>query len=149
MGELRRVLVLHGPNLNRIGTREPAIYGTTTLAEIDARLAALAKERGAELRSFQSNHEGELVDRIQEAEGWAEGILINPGALTHTSLALRDALAGTGLPVVEVHLSNVWRREPFRHHSFVSPIAVGVVAGFGARSYALGLEALLAQLDAR
>ncbi len=143
MTEPRRIQVLHGPNLNLLGTREPDVYGTTTLEEIDAALARAAKERGAEVECFQSNHEGLLVDRIHESIAWADGILINPGGLTHTSVALRDALAASGLPVVEVHLSNVFAREPFRHHSYVSGVAVGLVAGFGARSYALGLEALL------
>lgn len=147
MADALRILVLHGPNLNMLGTREPAIYGTTTLEAIHADLTELAKARGADLEFFQSNHEGSLVDRIQEAPTWADAILINPGALTHTSVALRDALAGTGLPVVEVHLSNVFAREPFRHHSFVSPIAVGVIAGFGPASYRLGLEALLERLS--
>jgi 3-dehydroquinate dehydratase-2 len=141
-----RVLVVHGPNLNLLGAREPAIYGATTLAEIDAELALRAKEQGAQVECFQSNHEGALIDRIQDAPAWASGILINPGGLTHTSVALRDALAATKLPVVEVHLSNVHAREDFRRHSFVSPIARGVVLGFGARSYALGLDALLGAL---
>ena len=148
MSDLRRVLVVQGPNLNLLGTREPEIYGTTTLDEIHAELAAAAKSAGAELEFFQSNHEGALIDRIQEALSWADGILINPGGLTHSSVSLRDALAATRLPVVEVHLSNVAAREEFRRHSHVSAIAVGVVSGFGALSYRLGLEALLRRLSA-
>jgi 3-dehydroquinate dehydratase-2 len=147
MADAPRILVLHGPNLNMLGTREPAIYGSGTLEEIHAELGLLAKARDAELEFFQSNHEGALVDRIQEAPSWADGILINPGGLTHTSVVLRDALAATGLPVIEVHLSNVFAREPFRHHSYVSPIAKGVIAGLGPASYRLGLQALLDLLE--
>ncbi|MAE93096.1 MAG: type II 3-dehydroquinate dehydratase [Deltaproteobacteria bacterium] len=146
MAESNRILVIHGPNLNLLGTREPEVYGRTTLAEIDADLAEMAKGRGVVLESLQSNHEGELIDRVQLAPSQERGILINPGGLTHTSVALRDALAGVGLPVVEVHLSNVHAREAFRHHSYVSGVAVGTVAGFGPLSYRLGLEALLAHL---
>ncbi len=146
MGDPRRVLVVHGPNLNLLGTREPEVYGTATLEEIDAGLVAQGKAAGVEVRCFQSNHEGDLLDRIQEARAWAAGILINPGGLTHTSVALRDALAAVELPVVEVHLSNVHARESFRSHSYVSGIAAGVVTGFGPLSYRLGLTALLDRL---
>lgn len=143
---MARVLVVHGPNLNLLGAREPEVYGTTTLAEIDRRLDAIAKEHEGELRIVQSNHEGELLDAIQRAADWADAILINPAGLTHTSVALRDALVATGIPVVEVHLSNVQAREEFRHRSYISPVALGVVSGFGPRSYFLGLEALFAHL---
>ncbi|MCP3984862.1 MAG: type II 3-dehydroquinate dehydratase [bacterium] len=148
MSEPLRILVLHGPNLNLLGTREPEVYGHTTLAEIDQELAELAKQRGVQIEALQSNHEGVLIDRIQEARSGIRGILINPGGLTHTSVSLRDALAGVGLPVVEVHLSNVQAREAFRHHSYVAGVALGTVAGFGAHSYRLGLVALLDHLGA-
>jgi 3-dehydroquinate dehydratase-2 len=146
MAELLRLLVVHGPNLNLLGTREPEVYGSVTLGQIDADLTALAKDAGCELECCQSNHEGVLIDRIQEAGSWAHGILINPAGLTHSSVSLRDALAATGLPVVEVHLSNVFAREPFRHHSTISGIALGVICGFGATSYRLGLQALIDHL---
>lgn len=147
VGELR-ILVVHGPNLNLLGKREPEHYGSQTLAEIDADLAAAAKQLGVGLDSIQSNHEGELVDRIQEAMGQSDGILINPGGFTHSSVALRDALVATGLPVVEIHLSNVYARESFRHLSYVSPIAIGVISGLGAQGYRFGLEALVERLSA-
>ena len=146
MSESLSILVIHGPNLNMLGTREPEIYGRATLAEIDAGLASQAKELGCELESFQSNHEGELIDRIQQGIGSMDGVLINPGGLTHTSVSLRDALASTGLPVLEVHLSNVFARESFRHQSFISGIALGVIAGLGARGYGVGLEALVVHI---
>jgi 3-dehydroquinate dehydratase-2 len=144
---LARLLVLHGPNLNLLGQREPAVYGRTTLAEIDADLAAIARESGYDLASFQSNSEGALIDRIHAAtkEGTAF-IVINPGALTHTSIALRDALAAVASPFIEVHLSNVHAREPFRHRSYIADLAVGVITGFGAESYRLGLSAALKRL---
>jgi len=142
-----RVLVLHGPNLNLLGSREPDVYGRVTLDEIGRRLYELAEQRRAELRIAQSNHEGALIDAIHDARTWAHGILINPGAYTHTSVALRDAISAVALPCVEVHLSNVHRREPFRHRSFITPVALGVIAGFGWRSYTLGLMALLDALD--
>lgn len=138
-----KLLVIHGPNLNMLGRREPEIYGRTTLAEIDAALRAKAEEAGAQLMTLQSNHEGVLIDFIQN-EGWdSHGIIINPGALTHYGLALRDALASIKAPIIEVHLSNVYRREPFRHTSVVAPIATGQIAGLGWRGYMLALEWLL------
>jgi 3-dehydroquinate dehydratase II len=140
------VLVLHGPNLNLLGTREPAVYGTTTLADIDRDLGARATAAGATLQTFQSNHEGALIDRVQAARtDGTDFILINPGAFTHTSVALRDALAGVALPFIEIHLSNVHRREPFRHHSYFSDLAEGVIVGLGAQGYALALQAALAR----
>jgi 3-dehydroquinate dehydratase-2 len=142
-----RILVVHGPNLNLLGKREPEIYGTHTLADIDADLAATAKDLGVEVESIQSNHEGELIDRIQESMGHADGILINPGGFTHSSVALRDALVATDLPVVEIHLSNVYARESFRKLSYVSPIAIGVISGLGAQGYQFGLEALVKRLN--
>lgn len=135
------VLVLHGPNLNLLGEREPQIYGRTTLAEIDARLGELAAELGVAIETFQSNHEGALIDRLQAARRSVAAVVVNAGALTHTSIALRDALAAMDVPIVEVHLSNVHRREEFRHHSLVAGVATGQILGFGVDSYLLGLRA--------
>jgi 3-dehydroquinate dehydratase-2 len=140
------ILVLHGPNLNLLGTREPQVYGHTTLAQIDAELVKIATEAGDSLHALQSNHEGVLIDRIHAARtDGTRFVIINPGGLTHTSVALRDALAGVALPFIEVHLSNVHKREAFRHHSFLSEIAVGVIAGLGPMGYRLALEYALGQ----
>jgi 3-dehydroquinate dehydratase II len=141
-----KILVLHGPNLNMLGLREPEVYGSTTLAQINDRLAQDALELGAELNFLQSNHEGVLIDAIHAAFQVQQGILINPAAFTHTSVALRDAIASVNIPTVEVHLSNVYKREEFRHHSFIAPIAIGQISGFGAESYRLGLRALVNHL---
>jgi len=136
-----RILVLHGPNLNLLGTREPSIYGLDTLESINTRLAERARASGIELSSYQSNFEGELVGRVQQArEDGTDFIIINPAAFTHTSVALRDALAAVKVPFIEVHLSNVFAREPFRHHSFFTDLAVGLICGLGARGYELALE---------
>ncbi|MFM9915949.1 MAG: type II 3-dehydroquinate dehydratase [Rhizobacter sp.] len=136
-----QILVLHGPNLNLLGTREPGVYGNRTLNQIDADLGQRATDAGAKLQTFQSNHEGALIDRVQAARGdGTQFIIINPAALTHTSVGLRDALAAVALPFIEVHLSNVHRREPFRHHSYFSDLAVGVICGLGADGYRLALD---------
>lgn len=140
---MTNVLVLHGPNLNLLGTREPEVYGRDTLSDVNQALTEMAAAREVQLRILQSNHEGELIDAIHEARSWAAGILINPGAFTHTSYALRDALAAVEAPAVEVHLSNVHARERFRRRSVIAPVCIGQISGFGRRSYTLGLVALL------
>ncbi len=145
---MKKILVLHGPNLNLLGSREPAHYGTDKLADIDDRLKTLAEQSGCVLDSFQSNAEAALIDRIHQAPSvGVDFILINPAAFTHTSVALRDALAGVAIPFIEIHLSNVFAREPFRHHSYFSDLAVGVISGLGAKGYELALEFALHQFN--
>ena len=138
-----KILVLHGPNLNLLGQREKDIYGTSSLREINCRMEELAKTDGVEIEFFQSNHEGDLIEAIHHASGQVDAIIINPGAFTHTSIALRDAIAAVAIPTIEVHLSNIYKREEFRHTSVIAPVAVGQISGFGANSYILGLQAAL------
>ncbi len=144
-----RILVIHGPNLNLLGTRDPLIYGSVTMAEIDAELVRRGRERGAEVETFQSNHEGGLVDAIQGAASRCAAIVINPGGYTHTSVAIRDAIEAVGLPAIEVHLSNLHAREPFRRESLVAARCVGQISGLGAQSYYLGLDAALTIVERR
>lgn len=143
----RSILVLHGPNLNMLGRREVSIYGNLTLDDINEQLNIISKKRNFELYTLQSNHEGVIVDKIHSTHGIVSGILINPAAYTHTSVAIRDAILAVDVPVVEVHLSNIYKREPFRHKSYISDVAIGVVSGFGPHSYYMGLEALINHLD--
>ena len=140
---MKKILVIHGPNLQLLGMRQPDIYGTADLKKINADLKAAAAKRGVSLEILQSNHEGEIVERIGNAKGRVDALLINPAAYTHTSVAIRDAIEASGLPAVEVHLSNIYAREPFRHQSLIAPVCRGQVSGFGPASYRLGLDALL------
>lgn len=144
---MRRILLLNGPNLNLLGTREPAIYGMETLESIVQRATEYAQSLGLELRHVQSNHEGALIDALHAAREWADGIIINAGAYTHTSIALHDAIRAVGLPAIEVHLSNIYAREPFRHHSAIAPACVGQISGFGAHSYLLAVQAMASLLQ--
>ncbi len=144
-----KLLLIHGPNLNLLGSREPGIYGTVGFEEINTRMKRVAEEHGAELRVFQSNSEGALVDAIQDARTWADGIVINPGAYAHYSIAIRDALSAVKLPAIEVHLSNIHAREKFRHRLMLTPVCVGMICGLGWRSYLYGVEALIALLQER
>ncbi len=141
------ILVLHGPNLNLLGTREPEVYGSMTLDDINARLEETAAANDVTLRILQSNHEGALIDALHGARGWADGLIINPGGYTHTSVALRDAISAVEIPAIEVHLSNIFAREPFRHHSYISPVCLGVISGLGWMGYQLALERLLSESD--
>ena len=142
-----QILLLNGPNLNLLGTREPEVYGAATLDDVVEEVTALANDGDAEIRHVQSNHEGDLVDALHDARDWADGVVFNPGAYTHTSIALRDAISAIDLPVVEVHVSNVHAREDFRRHSMIAPVCLGVVAGFGIDSYSVALDALLRHLE--
>src|SRR5215211_2408166 len=141
-----KILILHGPNLNLLGTREPDVYGSMTLEDINTKLVELGKELGTEITCLHSNHEGALIDALHDARTWANGIVFNPGGYTHTSIALRDAISAIGIPVIEVHLSNVYAREEFRHVSMISAVCKGKIVGFGWRSYLVGLQALIEML---
>lgn len=147
MAEAKNVLVLHGPNLNLLGFREPDVYGKRTLADVDQMIATKCKELGAEVRILQSNHEGQLIDALHEHRTWASSIVINPGGLSHYSVSLRDAIAAMRVPVIEVHVSNIYSREEFRRHSVISPVCVGVISGFGAHGYVLAIDAAINMME--